>query len=81
MLLRPTFVVAFISKKIFRFLTDILIFLECPAQKHVLFYACAKLTRMEIEVIIGTYDCFIKGYSFDLISTDQVFTRIITSLL
>jgi len=34
---------------------------------------------MEIEVIIGTYDCFIKGYSFDLISTDQVFTK--TSLL
>ncbi|XP_065884321.1 p21-activated protein kinase-interacting protein 1-like [Dysidea avara] len=26
---------------------------------------------MEIEIIIGTYDCFIKGYSFDLISTDQ----------
>ena len=27
---------------------------------------------MEVEIIIGTYDCFIKGYSFDLIATDQV---------
>lgn len=26
---------------------------------------------MEVEIIIGTYDCFIKGYSFDLIATDQ----------
>ena len=27
---------------------------------------------MEVEIIIGTYDCFIKGYSFDLIAADQV---------
>ena len=47
----------------------------------MLFYACVyciiqdayiKVFRMEVEIIIGTYDCFIKGYSFDLIATDQV---------
>ena len=27
---------------------------------------------MEVEIIIGTYDCFIKGYSFDLVASDKV---------